>query len=179
MLRSSGPKEDREAWPARIGDAFGLPFFIRNTLLLEEWAKAVIYPSKFEGFGLPVAVEAIVLGTPVVCSDIDSLKEVGGDAVSTFDPEDSGSIVRAVEKVLLDSQFRDSQLTKAKNRKSIFTAVSNASKAFNLYRELVEADRRGPCYSLAKVSVRAIQGTGAAKAFSTGIVVSISRAGSL
>ena len=102
--------------------------------LLEE-PKALIYPSKFEGFGLPVA-EAIILGTPVVCSDIDSLKEVGGDAVSTFDPEDSGSIVRAVEKVLLDSQFRDSQLTKAKNRKSIFAAGPNALKAFNLYREL-------------------------------------------
>ena len=102
---------------------------------LLEGAKALVYPSKFEGFGLPVA-EAIILGTPVVCSDIDSLKEVGGDAVSTFDPEDSGSIFRAVEKVLLDSQFRDSQLTKAQNRKSIFAAGPNALKAFNLYREL-------------------------------------------
>ncbi len=102
---------------------------------LLEGAKALIYPSKFEGFGLPVA-EAIILGTPVVCSNIDPLKEVGGDAVLTFDPEDSGSIVRAVEKVLLDSQFRDSQLTKAQMRKFLFSVGAIALKTFNLYREL-------------------------------------------
>ncbi len=100
-----------------------------------EGAKALVYPSRFEGFGLPIA-EAIILGTPVVCSNIDPLKEVGGDSVSTFDPEHSGSIVRAVEKVLLDAQFRDSQLTKAQKRKSIFAAGPNALKTFNLYREL-------------------------------------------
>jgi len=102
---------------------------------LMEGAKALVYPSRFEGFGLPVA-EAIILGVPVVCSDIDPLLEVGGDAISIFDPEDSGSIVRAVEKVLLDAQFRDSQLTKAQKRKSLFSAGPNALKTFNLYREL-------------------------------------------
>ena len=102
---------------------------------LLDGAKALIYPSKFEGFGLPVA-EAIILGTPVVCSNIDPLKEVGGDAVSTFDPEDIDSIVRAVEKVLLDSQFRDSQRTKAQKRKILFSVGPIALKTFNLYREL-------------------------------------------
>ena len=64
---------------ARIGDAFGLLLALRDTLLIGG-SKALVYPSKFEGFGLPVA-EAIILGTPVACSAIDTLKEVGGDAV--------------------------------------------------------------------------------------------------
>ena len=102
---------------------------------LLEGAKALVYPSRFEGFGLPVA-EAIILGTQVVCSNIDPLKEVGGDAVSTFGPEECDEIVRAVEKVLLDSQFCDSQLTKAQKRKSLFAAGPNALKTLNLYREL-------------------------------------------
>ena len=101
---------------------------------LMEGAKALVYPSRFEGFGLPVA-EAIILGTPVVCSDIETLKEVGGDAISTFDPEDSSDIVRAVEKVLMDPRSRDSRSAKAQKRKSLFAAGPIALKTFNLYRE--------------------------------------------
>ena len=102
---------------------------------LLEGAKALVYPSKFEGFGLPVA-EAIILGTPVACSAIDTLKEVGGDAVVAFDPDDCNDIVRAVEKVLMDPRTRDACSAKAQKRKSIFAASSAALKTFNLYREL-------------------------------------------
>ena len=102
---------------------------------LMEGAKALVYPSIFEGFGLPVA-EAIIVGTPVVCSDIAPLKEVGGDAISTFRPGDEDSLVRAVEKILMDSQFRESMLAKARERKALFAPGPTALKTFNLYREL-------------------------------------------
>ena len=50
-------------------------------------AKVLVFPSKFEGFGLPVA-EAIIAMVPVVCSDIPALREVAGESALTFDPAD-------------------------------------------------------------------------------------------
>lgn len=58
-------------------------------------AQYMIFPSFFEGFGLPVA-EALSLGTPVVCSCGGSLPEVGGDAVHYFSPLDMDSLIRAI-----------------------------------------------------------------------------------
>lgn len=59
----------------------------------------MIYPSLFEGFGLPVA-EALACGTPVACSDIPSLREIAGDQVPLFDPYDVESLFRALERAV-------------------------------------------------------------------------------
>ena len=147
---------------------------------LLEGAKALVYPSKFEGFGLPVA-EAIILGTPVVCSNIDTLKEVGGDAVVTFDPTDRNDIVRAVEKVLMDPRTRDTRSAKAQKRKSLFAAGPIALKTFNLYRELCGQKQvdQGPELFPRQRFGMSEPGIGAAKLLSTWIVANLSRAGSL
>jgi len=60
---------------------------------LYQGAQALVYPSLFEGFGMPVA-EAIEAGTPVVCSDIEPLAEIGGKAVATFNPRDPHDIAK-------------------------------------------------------------------------------------
>ena len=59
-------------------------------------ATALVYPSLYEGFGLPI-VEAMCCGTPVITSNKSSLPEVGGDAAVYIDPYDEDSLVRAME----------------------------------------------------------------------------------
>jgi glycosyltransferase involved in cell wall biosynthesis len=64
-------------------------------------AKALIFPSFYEGFGLPL-LEAMSVGCPVICSNTSSLPEIGGDAVLYFDPQDSVDLKKKME-FLLDS----------------------------------------------------------------------------
>ena len=69
-----------------------LPFLDRATLAAVYRRSAlVLLPSEREGFGLPV-LEALACGTPVVASDIDALREVGGDAVRYCPAEDVGGV---------------------------------------------------------------------------------------
>ena len=74
-------------------------------------ATCVVFPSLYEGFGLPV-LEAMVRGVPVACSNRSSLPEVAGDAALLFDPEDVGAIRAALERLLVDSGLR-ARLSKA------------------------------------------------------------------
>jgi glycosyltransferase involved in cell wall biosynthesis len=62
---------------------------------------AFVYPSLYEGFGLPV-LEAMARGVPVACSNASSLPEVAGDAALQFDPRDERAIASALERLLSD-----------------------------------------------------------------------------
>jgi glycosyltransferase involved in cell wall biosynthesis len=68
-------------------------------------AELFIYPSYFEGFGLPVA-EAMACGAPVITSNVSSLPEVAGDVAVQVDPRDSGALAHAMQSVLEDEQAR-------------------------------------------------------------------------
>jgi glycosyltransferase involved in cell wall biosynthesis len=64
-------------------------------------ADAFVYPSLYEGFGLPV-LEAMARGVPVACADCSSLPEVAGDAALLFDPCSQDAIAQAIERLLGD-----------------------------------------------------------------------------
>ncbi len=64
-------------------------------------ADAFVYPSLYEGFGLPV-LEAMARGVPVACADTSSLPEVAGDAALLFDPRSQDAIAQAIERLLGD-----------------------------------------------------------------------------
>src|SRR5207245_5414835 len=68
-------------------------------------ARAVVFPSLYEGFGLPV-LEAMVLGTPVVASRESSLPEIAGDAALLVDPYDTDEIARATPPRVHDPDLR-------------------------------------------------------------------------
>ena len=69
-------------------------------------ATLFVYPSLYEGFGLPVA-EAMACGAPVVSSNASSLPEVGGDAVLYFDPLDVDAMAEAMRRALADESLRN------------------------------------------------------------------------
>jgi glycosyltransferase involved in cell wall biosynthesis len=74
-------------------------------LLLYSRAQAFVYPSIFEGFGMPV-LEAMAAGIPVACSDIPPLREVAGEAALFFDPLNEDAIAIAVESIVTDETLR-------------------------------------------------------------------------
>jgi glycosyltransferase involved in cell wall biosynthesis len=76
-----------------------------DLLRLYEHAQAFVYPSMFEGFGMPV-LEALAAGIPVACSSIPPIKEVAGDAALFFDPLNEKAIADALDQILNDQPLR-------------------------------------------------------------------------
>ncbi len=99
-------------------------------------ADAFIFPSLFEGFGLPV-VEAMACGTPVVCSNTTALPEVAGDAAMLVDPNDASAIAGALERVLGDEQLRAELRAKGLARAAQFTWERTAARTLEIYRQVV------------------------------------------
>lgn len=90
-------------------------------------ASLVIFPSLWEGFGLPV-LEAMQVGAPVVCSNVSSLPEVIGREDATFDPHDPASIARKMRDVLRDAAFRAELASYGRERAQSFSWEQSARK---------------------------------------------------
>ncbi len=100
-------------------------------------AACFLFPSFYEGFGLPV-LEAMACGTPVVTSDRSSLPEVAGDAALMVDPDEPAEIAGAVEKVLKEDSTRERLIERGRLRAREFTWEAAARRTLALYRRLYE-----------------------------------------
>lgn len=83
-------------------------------------ARLMVYPSLFEGFGIPV-LEAFSLGVPVACSNFTSLPEVAGEAALLFDPNDLEAIANAVERLWADDDLRQHCITQGAARAALYS----------------------------------------------------------
>jgi glycosyltransferase involved in cell wall biosynthesis len=92
---------------------------------LFEGATLVVFPSLYEGFGMPV-LEAMYFGRPVACSDVASLPEVAGDAALYFDPRRPEDVVRAIERLLDEPELRASLARRGEERVAALDAAGMA-----------------------------------------------------
>jgi glycosyltransferase involved in cell wall biosynthesis len=110
--------------------------------VLYRLAAVFVFPSLYEGFGLP-PLEAMASGTPVVTSNTSSLPEVAGDAAVLVDPYDVGSIVDGIERVLTDQTLADELRRKGPLRAREFSWERSVRKTKELY-EAVGMRGRAP-----------------------------------
>jgi len=99
-------------------------------------ASLFVYPSFYEGFGLPV-LEAMACATPVVCSDHSSLPEVGGDAVVYCNPNSVEDIKEKIESVLKDKVLQKEMITKGLKRAKTFTWEKSAQEHLKIFESLI------------------------------------------
>lgn len=98
-------------------------------------AAVFVYPSLYEGFGIP-PLEAMSVGCPVVCSNTSSIPEVVGKAGEYFDPTSIDAMRAAIEKVLQSSDNRAVLTTKGYERCKLFTWDKCAAETLAVYRSL-------------------------------------------
>lgn len=103
---------------------------------LYKGAAAFVYPSKYEGFGIP-PLEAMSLDCPVICSNTSSIPEVVGDAGEYFDPYDQDSIRVSIEHVLQSSARRAELVSLGRERCKRFSWERCAQETLAVYRRLV------------------------------------------
>lgn len=127
-----------------LEDRFLLPGFLSEPDLaaLIAGAKALIYPSLFEGFGMPV-LEAMGLGVPVLVSNRTSLPEVAGDAALSFDPRRPTEIVAAIT-TLEDSPGLAADLAERSRQRAfaLGNAETMARAYLDVFSEVVQSERR-------------------------------------
>jgi glycosyltransferase involved in cell wall biosynthesis len=98
-------------------------------------AAALVYPSIWEGFGIPL-VEAMGCGCPLVVSDIPVFHEVAGESALFFDPRDAKALAHRMRQVL-DADTRERLRALGRDRRHLFSWDAGAAKLASIYRELV------------------------------------------
>jgi glycosyltransferase involved in cell wall biosynthesis len=139
-----GALDDARTALAARADALGLresvrllPYIgSRDVAALLQGARFLVYPSLFEGFGIPV-LEAMGLGTPVTCSRLPSLREIAGDDALFFDPADEVSIADALELLWTGEETRRRLAAGGRARAATWAAIDTVGA----YRRLLAFDR--------------------------------------
>ena len=139
VLTGSKSWKDRSVY--EMMDTLGLRDRIEQLGYVEEedmpvlytLADVYVYPSLYEGFGLPV-LEAMQCGCPVVASNASSIPEVAGDAAILVDPCDVGAIADAIHRVLTDSQAREKLVASGFRRAGMFSWRRCAETMLNVIR---------------------------------------------
>jgi len=96
-----------------------------------------VYPSLYEGFGLPL-LEAMTCGAPVVCSRVASLHEVAGDAAEFFDPRNAQDLAAAIQRVLRSPELQQKLRSKGKERVKQFSWDECARRHCAVFRDVLQ-----------------------------------------
>jgi len=109
----------------------------KELMTLYKRAYTFVFPSLYEGFGLPI-LEAFSCGCTVVCSNRSSLPEVAGDAALYFNPRSKKSIHDAIKKILSDKKLRNELIRKGFERNKLFSWKKTALETKRVYEEVIK-----------------------------------------
>jgi glycosyltransferase involved in cell wall biosynthesis len=101
-------------------------------------ASMLVMPSLYEGFGFPV-LEAMAVGTPVICSDTPSLREVAGDAAILFPPQDQSTLASAIQDLIQNPALASDLRRKGFEQARQFTWQRTAEQTVEIYREIARS----------------------------------------
>jgi len=101
------------------------------------FAKAFIYPSKYEGFGIPM-IEAMYNGCPIVASNVSSLPEVGGDSALYFNPDSVDELNGNINTILENEEVVNKLKSLGKEREKIFSWDKCSDETYKFYKEVME-----------------------------------------
>jgi glycosyltransferase involved in cell wall biosynthesis len=100
-------------------------------------ARAFVFPSLYEGFGLP-PLEAMACGTPVVTSDVSSLPEVAGGAAVLVDPYDPAAIAEGIQRAVTDDTLRAELIARGLARVRDFSWQTSVAAIHRIYMEVLD-----------------------------------------
>ena len=109
---------------------------------LLDMASVFVYPSHYEGFGIPI-LEAMRAGVPVVTSNVTAMPEVAGDSALLVNPMSTDEIAAGISRVLNDKQLRERLISSGKERASAYSWKRNCSEYLDLYGRVVNLCRDG------------------------------------
>lgn len=126
-----------------LGDAVDFPGWIPRAELYELYARAwaFVYPTLFEGFGLPL-VEAMAAGLPTACSSIEPLTSIAGGAALQFDPQDVGDLATALARITDDDELRTKFSVEGPRQAAKFSWESTAKVTLGALSEACRPDHR-------------------------------------
>ena len=107
--------------------------YVEDLATLVSGADLVVYPSLYEGFGLPL-LEAMACGVPVIASNATSLPEVLGDAGLLFDPFNEEDLADKIEKVINDRPLHASLVKKGLNRSACYSWTKTAHNYIDVFQ---------------------------------------------
>ena len=105
-------------------------------------ARAFVFPSLYEGFGLP-PLEAMACGSPVVTSNVSSLPEVAGGAALLVDPYDANAIAGGIVQAVTDESLRADLITRGLERARSFSWPQSVKKIHEIYMQVGESGLAG------------------------------------
>lgn len=136
-LPEGGPPDGVQSLMRKLRDRVIMLEYAPFRLLVNliRGARCVTFPSIYEGFGLP-ALEAMLLGTPVITSNVAALPEVVGDAAMTVDPYDTAAITAAIRAMDASAELRADYAERGPRRAALFSETAYRERLRGVYAQL-------------------------------------------